>query len=200
MRPVTSVLTLTLALGLAACDAAETSAPLAPESPAEAAATPVNPGSHGAMVTRDSFPPLFIHFDADRGLMSVHGGYVEFCHGVPGSDLTPAPRLIVDTPSQISQRMVKVDQVEEPVVVYRTATGAFSCALVLSQEARVASGMVRHNQVFTAASFTSTWRGTVMGPDGSTHHLTEKYQLTGDAHDPNNSALWSLNASTILIQ
>lgn len=209
MRGTTFAIALTLTLGTAACGVESTSPLTEPHgqhvrslessqsAQASSAAPGVAAGSYGAVLTNDETIPFFVHYDAARDLMSVHGGLVELCRG---TSLGTAPRMIVDTPSEISQRLVKIGQEEQPVVIYRTETGAFSCALVLAQEARVASGMVRHDQVFTLASFKATWRGTVTAPDGSSHHLTEVYQLTADIHDPNNPALWSLNASQILIQ
>lgn len=185
-------------LALAACDTEAPTAPepLAPDALPTAAAPAANSGSWGAVITRDETVPFFAHFDAQRGLVSLHGGYVEFCTRQP---FTFVPRMIVETPSQIEQTLFKFGQESQPVVVYRSEDGVVSCELANSPEARVAAGMVRHDQIFTLASFKATWRGTVSAPDGSTHHLTEVYQLTADIHDPNNPALWSLNASKILI-
>lgn len=198
MDRISFALILIVAVGIAACDTAQPDTPLAPEDlPTALAPTATDPASHGAIITLDETVPFFAHFDAKRGLMSVHGGLVELCQGDP---FTTVARMIVETPSEIEQTLFKFGEEEQPVVIYRTSTGAVTCGLVLSEEARVASGMVRHDQVFTLASFKATWRGDVTAPDGSSHHLTEVYQLSADIHDPNNPATWSLNASQILIQ
>lgn len=203
MSRASSVVVFGLVTALAACEAADPATPLAPDPAAESTVAPSilanlgDPaGLHGASVTWDDAVVGFIHYDAGHHLVAVHGYIVQLCLGDP---LTKEPRMIVETPSAISQRFVAVRADDEPVVVYRSDTGAFSCALVASPDVRVASGSVAHDQTFTAASFQSTWRGTVTAPDGSSNHLTETYQLTGDAHDPTNPAKWSLNASKILI-
>jgi hypothetical protein len=189
-----SALALALSSALVACEADGPTTPTA-EAPVFESHV-AGHESFGAVIQMDETLYGFTHFDAARGLMAVHGWIVEFCQGQP---LSTTPRVIVATPSAIGQTLVKLGERDQPVVVYRTETGAVSCALVLSEEARVASGMVRHDQVFTLASFKATWRGRVTAPDGSSHPYTEVYQLTADIHDPNNPDLWSLNASKILV-
>jgi hypothetical protein len=202
MSRALSILVLGLVSGLAACETTDPAMPLTTERSAEAAEAPLtgtlgDPSApHGASVFWDSTYVGFAHYDASRHLMAVHGYIVPLCEGNP---LGKEPRMTVETPAQIAQRFVAVRADDEPVVVYRTDTGALTCALVTSAEARVASGSVRHRQTFTLASFEATWVGAVMAPDGSADDLTETYQLTADVHDPNNSAKWSLNASSILI-
>lgn len=200
MRRSTSVLMLAALSGALGCEPTSPTMPMPIASPEKSLVTDetadASLAAGGAVVVTDETFFLFAHYDAARGLMSVHGLWAEFCLGRP---LTTTPRTIVTTPSQIAQRLVALGEESQPVVVYRTTTGALSCGLVASPEVRVASGMVRHSQTFTLASFAATWRGPVMSPDGSTHHLAETYQLTADAHDPNNPTTWSLNASAILI-
>ncbi len=198
MSRVSSILAAILLVGVAACDAPTPTEPLTQPSAQFAAATPgfAPSTSGGAVLVSDEVFFAFANFDVQRGLMSVHGYFVQLCEG---DALSRTPRTSVITPSAISQRLVKLGEDDQPVVIYRTTTGALTCALINSPEARVASGFVHHSQVFTLASFTATWRGTVSAPDGSTHHLTENYQLTADIHDPNNPDLWSLNTARVLI-
>lgn len=199
MRATTSVITLVaLALTASACGVEDTTAPLGTErteSPVAAGLdTPAQ--SQGAIITNDQSLTYFVNFDADRGLVAIHGIYVEICESDP---FTLASRTRITTPSAVLQELVRISAAEEPVVIYRSETGAVSCALALSPEVRVGEGMVHHDQVLSLASFKSTWRGEVTAPDGSTHHYTEVYQLTGDLHDPNNPTLWSVNAAKILV-
>ncbi|MGD2069279.1 MAG: hypothetical protein PVI57_11445 [Gemmatimonadota bacterium] len=197
MKRISTALGLALALGACTADAPT---PLAPERVGSAVAAEdigtASASSRGAFITMDETIFFFTHFDARRGLMSVHGAIVELCEGLP---LSTTPRTIVATPAEVGQRLVKIGERDQPVVVYRTDTGQLTCGLVLSPEARVAAGTVHHDQVFTLASFKATWRGRVTGPDGTPLRLTEAYQLTGDLHDPNNPDFWSLNASEILV-
>ncbi len=199
MRATTSVITLAaLALTASACGVEDTTAPLGTErteSPV-AAGLVTPPQSNGAMITVDETPAFFINIDARRGLVAIHGAFVQLCEGDP---FTFASRTWITTPSAVLQELVRISATEEPVVIYRSETGEVSCDLVVSPEARVGEGMVHHDQVLSLASFKSTWRGEVTAPDGSTHHYTEVYQLTGDLHDPNNPALWSVNAAKILV-
>ena len=187
-----------LALAVTACGEADTTAPLVPQGSRDATVDlpTLAAASNGATIDKDETLAYFINFDADRGLVSVHGAVVPICQGNPA---TPLARTVVTTPSQVEQRLVFLGGEDEPVVIYRSETGQVSCDLVLSQNARVGEGLVRHDQVYSLASFKSTWRGVVTAPDGSTHHYTEVYQLTGDLHDPNNPDLWSLNTAQILV-
>lgn len=197
MNRISTALGLVLALGACTADAPTPLAPDRVESAVAGAEVETTPAtSRGALITMDEAIFFFTHFDAQRGLMSVHGAIVELCEGLP---LTTTPRTIVATPAEIGQRLVKLGEEDQPVVVYRTETGELTCGLVLSPEARVAAGTVRHDQVFTLASFKATWRGQVTGPDGAPLRLTEVYQLSADIHDPNNPDFWSLNASEILV-
>ncbi len=191
--PVVAAVTLVVT----ACGVDEPTRPVLPEPSRDVTAAPPSTGaSEGSIIEKDGTLYGFVNFDAERGLVSVHGWIVQYCEGNP---LTPVPRTIITTPSQVAQRAVFIGQKEQPVVIYRSDTGNVTCALILSPDVRVGSGMVHHDQVFTLASFKATWRGDVMAPDGSTHHYTEVYQLTGDLHDPNNPDLWSLNTAQILV-
>lgn len=198
MRVTMFALSLTLVGGVAACDAGDVGVPTSPEvtTPSAAVVAETADQSQGAIVVFDETVAFFIHHDARRGLMSLHGGLAEFCLGLP---ITTTPRQIVATPSEISQTLFRIGEDEQPVVIYRTDEPVVSCALANSP-ARVAAGTVRHDQTFTLGSFAARWEGEVTAPDGSTHHLTEVYQLTADVHDPNDPALWSLNTSKILLR
>lgn len=191
------ILTLALVWGMTACQADGPLTPTPDTSAADVTTTlDVAPPSSRGIVSDDEVVFFFAHFDAARGLMSVHANFVTFCAEEPFAFTS---RTIVTTPSQIAQRLVKLGDDNQPVVIYRTNTGALTCDLVNSPEVRVASGFVHHEQTFTLASFQATWWGTVTAPDGSSHPYSEKYQLSADIHDPNNPDLWSLNASQILI-
>lgn len=192
---LSGVVVLLLAVGACADTAPERL--LAPEAVAATAHTPP-PSLNGALVTFDQMYVYFFHFDEQRGLLSVHGGGL-FCGGSPPNI---GDRQIVTTPSEIEQTLVKVQDGDSHVAVYRASSlnDAFPdlCGF-LNGPNKVAEGVVRHTQTFTAASFAAHWGGTVQAVDGGELHLSESYQLTADAHDPNNPATWSLNASHVIL-
>lgn len=198
MRRILSASIPVIALAaLGACGDGPGSDRLLAPSPADLAATTAE-GSRGAIVEYDQSILFFFHFDARRGLLSAHVP-ADLCAGAPPN---VGDRQIVTTPSAIQQRLVKATDIDSRVAVYRaeSADDPFPdlCAF-LDGPGKVAEGVVHHTQTFTNASFAAHWGGTVQGVDGSTYHLSESYQLTADAHDPNNPELWSLNASRILL-
>lgn len=174
----------------------------APESvaaPEWESATVISPEqSAGAVVEVDEANVFFFHFDAERGLLSAHLPS-DFCLGEP---LNVADRQIITTPSEIQQRIVQISDADSRVAVYRASsladlTSDF-CGFLLGPT-KVAEGTVRHTQTLSNASFASRWTGTIEAVGGGRLHLTEVFQLTADAHDPNNPATWSVNASRILL-
>lgn len=190
-------LTPLLALGLLATACSEQS-PEGLLAPRQSLAT-MSGQSRGAVIIIDEFPALFFNFDAARGLLSIHGAGI---FGCTGQQVNIADRLIIETPSAIQQRLVQVQDGDSWVSVHRASSlgDAFPdlCGF-LAGPSRVAAGFVKHSQTFTHASFAAHWGGTIQTPAGGPVHLSEVYQLTADAHDPNNPAHWSLNAVQILL-
>lgn len=189
--------TVGVTLLITACSESGGEAVLAPELNRSVASSPEQSG--GAVVDSDQFPTLFFHFDAARGLLSIHGAGL---FGCAGQEVSIADRLIVTTPSAIQQRLVAIRDADSWVSVHRA--GSLSDAFpdlcsFLAGPTVVAKGAVRHTQTLSNASFAAHWGGTIETPGGEAVHLSESYQLTADAHDPNNPALWSLNASRILL-
>ena len=187
--------------------------PSAPRASASAAAVPTTSGPNGAFVIRGTTPGFIIHVDTERDLMAVHAPS-NVCGG--GSLNTLTYQRVV-TPSQIGQAPFNIRSVG-PVALYNTSSlaeagfeGGFDTAgltglvdlgkfcAFLTGEHRIAEGDVLRTSSFTNANFSATWRGTVQDLQGGTLHLTEVYELTGDAHDPNNPATWSVNVSKILL-
>lgn len=162
------------------------------------AAVEAAPQSQGAFVEFDETAVFFFHFDAQRGLLSAHLPS-DFCSGAP---LNVGDRQIVDTPSEIEQRFVKIQDGDSRVAIYRASSldDLFSdfCGF-LGGPTLVAEGTVRHTQTLSNASFAAHWGGTVESEDGTTFQLSEVFQLTADAQDPNNADKFSTNASKILL-
>ncbi len=181
--------------GLAACDQAQSTAPAA-RSPRADVVSP--PQSHGALVFTDDQAVYFFTLDTDHELLSAHLP-LDFC---TGGGLNVGARLVVATPSQIEQRLVKIQDGDSEVAIYHATSfdglNADLCGFLLGPD-KVAEGTVRHTQTFTNASFAAHWGGDVEGADGSSMHLSETYQLTASALDPNNPAYWSENVSKILL-
>lgn len=194
-RSIPLVLTLGLVAG-ACSDSERAGEPLAPETGSRAS---VAEQSMGAMVVRDEHELFFFHFDAKRGLLSAHLPS-DRCLGAP---LNVGDRQIVTTPSAIQQELVKAVDTDSHVAVYRASSmnDLFPdiCGFLLGPN-KVAEGVVRHTQTFTNASFAAHWGGFIEGVDGGTLHLSETYQLTASAQEPDNPAYWSLNASQILLR
>lgn len=161
-----------------------------------AVATPSQ--SHGAIIEFDETTVFFFNFDAERGLLSAHLPS-DFCSGAP---LNVGDRQIVTTPSEIRQRFVRIQDGESQVAIYRASSpnDLFSdfCGFLQGPN-KVAEGTVRHSQTLSNASFAAHWGGTVESIGGATLHLSEVFQLTADAHDPNNAAEWSFNVEKILL-
>lgn len=188
---------IAVALLATACSERGADGVLAPEQ--TSAAVSATAQSAGAVVDFDQVVTLFFNFDAKRGLLSVHGAGA---FGCAGQQLSIADRQIVDTPSEIQQRLVKIQDGDSWVSVHRASalSDAFPdlCGF-LSGPTRVAAGVVRHTQTFTLASFAAHWGGTIRTPSGDPVHLSEIYQLTADIHDPNNPALWALNTAQVIL-
>jgi hypothetical protein len=182
---------------IAACSEPGVDRLLTPELSMAAVSSPEQ--SRGAVIDSDQFPTLFFHFDASRGLLSIHGAGL---FGCAGQEVSIADRHIVTTPSAIQQELVAIRDADSWVSVHRAGSlgDAFPdlCGF-LAGPTLIAKGFVGHTQTFTNASFAAHWGGTIETPAGGAIHLSEVYQLTADAHDPNNPATWSLNASHILL-
>ena len=94
-----------------------------------------------------------------------------------------------------------------PVIIIGTAGTAGFGGLVdvakfcgfLTGPKRIAEGTVRRISNFSNANFSVSWTGFIDGVDGQEWRLTEVYQLTADAHDPNNSDSWVAHVSKILL-
>jgi hypothetical protein len=180
-------------LATVACERAGPTTPMAPPAARRDLVTP--PQGQGAMVIIDSTQVYFFNFDPAHQLLSAH---------VPSDicltgDFNVGDRMIVTTPSAIEQRLVKVQDGDSRVAVYHaTSLNDLSCAFLLGPN-KVAEGTVRHTQTFSNASFAAHWAGWIEGVDGTPLHLSETYQLTASALDPNNPDLWSENVTRILL-
>ena len=169
----------------------------------------------GATVFRGQRTQFVAHFDQARQLLSIHA---------PSNLCTDGSFSIDDvqfvtTPSAIDQFIAQVKSDDEPVAVYHAASFADAgmagtvdlagypggivdvgqfCGFLTGPNL-IAEGVVHRVSVLSNASFTATWSGRLATPGGIAVGLTEKYQLGGDAHDPNNSASWVVHVSQILL-
>lgn len=184
------------AIGAAAvgCDRPATTAPQQLEPTTVSAVAPATSG--GAIVEFDETAVFFFNFDAERGLLSAHLPS-DFCSGAP---LNVGDRQIIDTPSEIQQRLVKIQDTDSRVAIYRASSrdDLFSdfCGF-LEGPTKVAEGVVRHTQTLSNASFAAHWGGMVEGVDGQALHLSEVFQLTADAQDPTNPATFRTNVAKV---
>lgn len=188
-----------------------------PESPVEPVAfepaLSVN-AAGGAMVVRGSTLSFLVHFDAERGLLSLHAPSTVCGAG----SLNVDDFQFVTTPSAIGQFIALLRSGSEQVAVYRAGSladagivgtaetagiggivnfGAF-CAFIAGPT-RIAEGTVRRVSVLSNASFSATWTGTIDAVSGGTVKLTELYQLGADAQDPSNPATFVVHVSKILL-
>lgn len=169
-----------------------------------------------ASVDRFQDVEFALHLDAERGLISAHMPS-DVCFG---GTLGTIDVQVVDTPSEIDQRIVQTKGEAVPVAVYEADSfadmgidGAFDtanindvlsgdfaqfCSFLLGPQ-RIAEGTVRRVSNLSNASFAVRWTGTLETTDGGTVGLTEVYQLTADAQDPADTSQWSVNTSKILL-
>lgn len=198
-----------LAVGAAACGR-ETAAPVLDPSLSHQAG-----GAGGAVIVRGTRLTFLAHLDAARGLLSIHAPATLCLDGTFNS----ADAQFVLNPSEIEQFIAKLQTADEVVAVY-AATSFADAGMIGSAEtaglggivdvgtfcaflqgpALVASGSVRRVSTFSNASFAAHWTGDLTAVDGSRVGITEVYQLTADAQDPNNPATWMVNASSILLR
>ncbi len=178
---------------LGACEREGPLTPAAASSPRGDVVTP--PQSQGAMIVIDSTQTIFFNFDAARQLLSVHAPS-DLC--LTG-DYNVGARTAITTRSAIAQRLVRIQDDDARVAVYHASSlDDLTCAFLLGPT-RIAEGTVQQTQTFSNASFAAHWGGWIEGVDGTPLHLSETYQLTADAQDPNNPAYWSENVTTILL-
>jgi len=209
-QTIAVVAVFALGTGTLACDRRDPSSPLAP-SPAAAV---TSPQAQGATIIEDQVTSFTVHLDAARGLLSLHApSTVCAGGGVPIVD-----RRRVLTPSEIAQAIFQTSSAAEPVAVYHASslaeagfagTGSLlgfgglvdvdAFCTFIEGPARIAEGTVRRFGTLSNASFAIHWVGTLTGVDGRPYHLTEVYQLGGDAHDPNNPAFFVEHLSRILL-
>lgn len=226
MFKLTRLTGLLLLAGAVGCDGTAGDAITSPDASAAGRATAaavVAPASSDRLLVLQAAgpaysvqPEFFLHLDADRGLISAH---------MP-SDICGAGSLslvnlqIVETPSAIGQRLVQVKGDDVAVSVYDSdsfadfgITGSFDTAgilqFILGNQAqfcgflagpkRIAEGTVQRVSNVSNANFSVSWIGTLEKVGGGRVHLTEIYELTGSAHEPNDSSQWSVNNSKILL-
>lgn len=197
-----------LAIGAVACGR-DTVAPTADPSFSGQAGS-----AGGAVIVRGTRLTFLAHLDADRGLLSIHAP-ATLC-GEGGFNTADAQFVI--NPSEIEQFIAKLQADDEQVAVYAATSFADAgmvgaaetaglggivdvgrfCAF-LEGPALVASGSVRRISTLSNASFAARWTGALTATDGSGVYLTEIYQLTADAQDPNNPDTWMVNASSVML-
>jgi len=226
MFKLTRLTGLLLLAGAAACDGAASDAITSPDASAadgaRSAAVVAPSSSDRLLVVRAAGPDhtvrpeFFLHLDAERNLISAHMPS-DVC--TTGS-LSLVALQIVDTPSAIEQRLVQVKGEEVAVSVYDSdsfadfgITGSFDTAgflqFLLGDQAqfcsflagpqRIAEGMVRRVSNLSNANFSISWTGTLEKVGGGSIGLTEIYQLTADAKEPNDASQWRVNTSKILL-
>lgn len=215
------LISLPLALGgllLGACDGGRNESLVAPdvEAPAASTTADVNAAS-GAVIVRFQAITFTLIFDAERQLLAAHmPSDVFVCGGSEPLNVVEVQR--VTTPSEIGQRMAKQTS-DEVVAIYRATSpadaglaasinffgffdifdGTQFCDFLRGPD-RIAEGTVQRISTFSLASFHGRWTGTIQGVDGRDYHLTEVYELTADAHDPNNPDTFAEPVVRILLQ
>ena len=201
---------LALAVGMAACEPTESTAPhiasLAVSADAGAAG--------GAAVIRGQTLSFLAHFDASRQLLSVHAPS-NLCSG---GNVNVNDFQFVITPSAVEQFIAQLRSNAEQVAVYHAAsfadagmvgtagTAGFGGIVdvarfcdFLAGPTLVGEGTVRRISNFSNANFVARWTGGLSTPEGTSITLTEIYQLRADAQDPNNQASWVVDVSKVLL-